>query len=232
MFKKNLETIAAFGLMLFYRFYSRFWRVEKVRYPGESKGGPPRLWAHWHGDELLLVALHAQTGMGVMASRSRDGELMGKILRWMGYRVVRGSSTRGGAGGLKGLIDAVQKEGIDASLAVDGPRGPLYKVKPGILALAQQTGSVVIPGAAASSRRFVFKRAWNQCYLPFPFSRCVITYGEPMKVPKEITVGEFENLRLTLERRLLALKVEAEGRFARTVEAPALVISKRELTGV
>ena len=151
------------------------------------------------------------------------------MLTWLGFKVVRGSSTRGGAGGLKGLIDAVAREGWNASLAVDGPRGPIYKVKPGVLKLAQQTQCVLVPGAAAASRRFVFKKAWNRCYLPLPFSRCVIVYGEPIIVPQNITDEEFESMRVRLETTLLALKAEAESHFQRKPDPAMLQV---EPTGV
>jgi lysophospholipid acyltransferase (LPLAT)-like uncharacterized protein len=212
--RKIRDFLAAVLLTIFYRLYRRLWRVQRVRFPHEwGDSAVPRVYAHWHGDELLLVGAYIDSGMAVMTSRSEDGELMGRVLRWLGFRVVRGSSSRGGAGGLKGLVDAVRKEGRNASLAVDGPRGPIYEVKPGILKLAQQTGSILIPGAASANRRFVFKNAWNQCYLPLPFATCVIVYGEPISVPPDASGEELERLRLTLEHQLKVLKVEAEGRF-------------------
>lgn len=232
MLRRRLEVLALFPVVVFYWIYSRLWRVTHVRYPSQQGEKRPRIWAHYHGDELLLVGRYAFRGLSVMASRSRDGELMGRALQWLGYRVVRGSSSRGGAGGLKGLIDCVLKEGRDADLAVDGPRGPVYRVKPGVLLLAQATGAMLVPGAAAASRRFVFKKAWNRCYFPLPFSRCVIVYGEPFRVPKDLTDAEFEALRLDLEARLLELKREAEGRFARTVEVPGPTLLSMKPTGV
>src|SRR5262245_36237552 len=109
-----------------YWFYSRFWRVVEVNRPIVAPGGKSFVCAHWHGDELLLVGRFNLRPMAVMGSRSRDGELMKRILEWFGFTVVRGSSTRGGAGGLKGLIDSVLKRNLHASLAVDGPRGPVF----------------------------------------------------------------------------------------------------------
>jgi lysophospholipid acyltransferase (LPLAT)-like uncharacterized protein len=167
--------------------------------------------------------------MAIMASHSRDGELIRRMLTWLGYHVVRGSSTRGGAGGLKGLIDAVRKSGWNASLAVDGPRGPIYRVKPGILKLAQETQVPLVPGAAAASRRFIFKKAWNRCYLPLPFSRCAIVYGDPIWVPADATDEEFEALRQKLERTLWSLKEEAEALFQRRPDPAKL---PNQVTGV
>ncbi len=109
---------------------------------------------HWHGDELLLVSAFAGKKIAVMSSWSRDGTLMTLVLRWLGYKVSRGSSNKGGCAGLKGLVDAM-KGGGAASLAVDGPRGPLHRVKPGVLKLAQLTGCPIVPVAG------------GYCTLPF-----------------------------------------------------------------
>lgn len=148
--------------------------------------------------------------MAVMASRSRDGELMKWVLTLLGFKVVRGSSSRGGAGGLKGLLDAVIKEGCHTSLAVDGPRGPIYEVKPGILAIAQKTGKPIVPVAGSARHRFVFKKAWNQCYLPLPFSKCVVVYGDPVWVSETANEEELQKLRSVLKKNLLDLKAQAE----------------------
>jgi lysophospholipid acyltransferase (LPLAT)-like uncharacterized protein len=162
--------------------------------------------------------------MAIMASQSRDGELMKRVLTLFGFRVVRGSSTRGGAAGLKGLLDLMKKEKVHVSLAVDGPRGPIYKVKPGIFKLAQQTGLPIIPGVAAASQRFIFKKAWNRCYLPMPFSRCRVLYGEPILVSKDASAEELESLKKLLESRLNVLKAKAESYFG-------LAFSASEATG-
>lgn len=214
--------VVAFLLAGLYTLMSWTWRFRHV---GLGPRKEPRVFAHWHGDELLLVGAYRRQNMTVMASRSKDGELMKRLLEWLGYVVVRGSSSRGGAGGLKGLIDSVRRGHRDASLAVDGPRGPVYQVKPGILKLAQQTGAELIPGAAAASRRFVFKKAWNQCYLPYPFSRCVIVYGRPFKVPADLSPSQELALREDLEKELQSLKDRAESLVGRTPQLqPAMEI--------
>ncbi len=215
MLKRFADLTLITCLAGFYWIYSRLWRVEHRDKP-RNDDATSHLYAHWHGDELLLVGSFAFSRMAVMVSRSKDGERMRRLLEWYGYHVVRGSSSRGGAGGLKGLIDAVKEEGFNASLAVDGPRGPIYKVKPGIVKLAQQTGRPIVPGAASARRRFIFKKAWNQCYLPLPFSKCVIVYGKPIPVPADSTDDELELIRQKVEAQLIWLKVEAENAFQRS----------------
>jgi lysophospholipid acyltransferase (LPLAT)-like uncharacterized protein len=127
---------------------SRLWRVQLEQ---ARVIPPPRIFAHWHGDELALIGTHAGRGMAVMSSRSRDGQRLAYVLSLLRFRVVRGSSSRGGASGLKGLVDLVRHHRCDASIAVDGPRGPAHKVKPGIIKLAEITQLPLLPGAAAAS---------------------------------------------------------------------------------
>jgi lysophospholipid acyltransferase (LPLAT)-like uncharacterized protein len=229
MFQRSVDYLLGFVVTWFYWLYSRLWFVEHINRPELEA---PFLNAHWHGDELLLVAVFAKRRYAVMVSRSKDGELMHRVLTRLGFCVVRGSSTRGGAGGLKGLIDAVNKEGLNAAIAVDGPRGPIYQVKPGILKLAQSTGRPILMGAAAVNRRFVFKRAWNQCYLPFPFARAVIVYGEPFTVPPDADDSQLEQLRKQLEAKLISLKVTAESHFKRRFPSPAPTANALSTSGV
>src|SRR5690606_36476314 len=108
--------------------------------------GPSKscLYAHWHGDELVLVGYYSFRRLAVLSSLSKDGTLMAKTLQLLGYEVFRGSSSKGGARGLIGLIRAV-KAGSQAALAVDGPKGPIYEVKPGIVDLAARTGMPIVP---------------------------------------------------------------------------------------
>lgn len=207
----------AFLIAGFYSLLSSLWRIqEEGRKDLRALKGQPQIYAHWHGDELLMMKMGQFRNMAVMASRSKDGELMKWVLTFLGFKVVRGSSSKGGAGGLKGLLDAVIKKGYHTSLAVDGPRGPIYEVKPGILAIAQKTGKSIIPTVGSAQSRFVFKKAWNQCYLPLPFSKCVVIYGDPIRVAENATEEELLNLKDLLKTNLLELKTRSEEMCHRT----------------
>jgi len=95
-------------------------------------------------------------------------------------QAVRGSSSRGGAGALRGLLKALKK-GNCALMAVDGPRGPRGEVKPGIVYLARRTGVPVYPVSVAVSRGRRLARAWDQFLLPGPWARTVVCFGEPWR---------------------------------------------------
>lgn len=210
MIQRATDWAIAAVITSIYWTLSRTWRVERRGTTAHDNCPSPRIYAHWHGDELLLIGAHAYRDMAVLSSQSRDGGRMARLLSWLGYRVIRGSSTRGGVGGLKGLVGLVLKKSCDASLAVDGPHGPIGEVKMGVLKLAQLTRAPLIPGVAAARRRYIFERAWNKCYLPLPLSRCVVLYGDPITIPRLASDEELEKLRLQLQGALTDLKAKAE----------------------
>ncbi len=136
----------------------------------------PCVFAHWHGDELVLVARMSYRRMGVLSSLSKDGTIMAHTLKLLGYRVFRGSSSRGGARGLIGLIRAIQSGG-QGGLAIDGPKGPIYEVKPGIVELALRTKKPIIAISCNADRAWYVPRAWNKSYMPKPFAKIDIHYS-------------------------------------------------------
>ena len=210
MIYRTTDWVVAAIITCIYRVLSTTWCVTYRGTLLHDQTPPPRIYAHWHGDELLLIGAHANRHHAVLSSLSRDGSRMAKILKWLGYIVIRGSSTRGGAGGLKGLINVVKRNGSDASLACDGPHGPIHQVKLGVLKLAQLSGAPLVPGVAAAKSRYVFKRTWNHCYLPMPFTQCLVLYGDPIFVPRDISEEAMELLRDQFQSSLIELKSQAE----------------------
>ncbi len=149
---------------------------------------------HWHGDELgiLYVAKHYRAS--AITSTSKDGEIINGFLNLIGVKTARGSSTRGGVSALKGIL-RLAKLGFRPSFAVDGPKGPYHKVKPGALEVAKLLGCPVHPLGVACSRSFVFKKSWNKTYLPLPFARVVLVWGKPLlSIPRESDLRSSELL--------------------------------------
>ncbi len=152
----------------------------RVRIQGpEPEPGRPRVYAFLHGRQFALFRHPRPRPVAVMSSLSPDGRMQAAILRRLGFVIADGSSTRGGASGLKAIIDLV-RNGCDAAFTVDGPRGPRGVAKPGAVLAARETGAALVPIAAAASRGWVFDRAWDRYLLPAPFSRVVILRGEPI----------------------------------------------------
>ena len=115
-----------------------------------------------------------------MTSTSKDGQLMDFVIHRLGGATSRGSSTRGAVGALKGLIRLV-REGYRASLAVDGPKGPLHQVKPGVFELSRLADAKLVATGTACSRALVFEKSWNKARLPMPFAKVVVTFSEPWR---------------------------------------------------
>ncbi|HEY8074696.1 MAG TPA: DUF374 domain-containing protein [Labilithrix sp.] len=133
----------------------------------------------FHGTQFPLLAWKRRRATAVMVSLSRDGAMQAKAMETLGMRVVRGSSSRGGARGLAAVVREMKK-GADAAFAIDGPRGPYGEAKPGALLAARAAKGVLVPMGSASARAHVFARAWDRFVLAWPFSRVVVVLGAPL----------------------------------------------------
>lgn len=160
----------------------------------------PAIYVVWHARLLMLPYLYRDRGLRALISRSRDGELVARLVRRFGFVVLRGSSSRGGAEGLRALARALG-EGHSVVLVPDGPRGPSETVKPGVVALARMTGAPVVPmtlGASAEWRA----RSWDGFRIPKPFARCVVRFGDPVRVARARGRQSDESPRKEIEAAL------------------------------
>ncbi|MBX3180990.1 MAG: DUF374 domain-containing protein [Polyangiaceae bacterium] len=159
---------------------------------GSATEPPRRVFVFWHGDQLPLLALQRSRPTCVLVSWSDDGALQAGVMTRLGFQVVRGSSSRGGAAGLRGLVKALPA--ADLALAVDGPRGPRERAKPGAVLAARLGGAELTPlgVACARARRL---GSWDAFSLPCPGSRVVVACGEPVLVrdTDESTLGALED---------------------------------------
>jgi lysophospholipid acyltransferase (LPLAT)-like uncharacterized protein len=178
MFRRDVLPWLVYFL---YRAWTATWRIECIESPGfkrDRENGERIVFAHWHGDELCVVPLVTRYKIATMTSTSKDGQLIDFTIRKLGGATSRGSSTRGAVGALKGLIRLI-REGYRASMAVDGPKGPFHKVKPGVFELSRLAGAKIVATGTACSRAIVFEKSWNKAKLPKPFSRVVVVFAEP-----------------------------------------------------
>jgi lysophospholipid acyltransferase (LPLAT)-like uncharacterized protein len=73
----------------------------------------------------------------IMFSRSKDSELLASFAEHSGIIPVRGSSSRGGQAALKAMVKYLKQPGNrKAATVVNGPRGPRYRVKKGMIMAA------------------------------------------------------------------------------------------------
>lgn len=189
------------------RFISRLVRTKAIGVEQTTRG--PCGIAHWHGDELALIPRFGHIGPTILVSHSKDGSIMAKGATALGYQVTRGSSSRGAVGGLLALIKAV-RDGHAVVLAVDGPQGPRGICKPGIVRVVQKSGVPLFPVGVAGSNRFVFKKSWNQAYLPLPFSRQVVWIDKPLYFPKKTEASKIPEYCRRVEKAIGEAQKKAE----------------------
>ena len=149
--------------------------------------------AFWHNRILPIMWAERKQGVVTLVSRSRDGELIARALKKLGYCVVRGSSSKGIVSSTKVLIKELE-EGRIVAIIPDGPRGPVYTVRPGIISLAQATGAPILPLTAVVSSYWKVN-SWDGFMIPKPFSKVTIVYGEPIYIERN-SDPEKETIRL------------------------------------
>jgi lysophospholipid acyltransferase (LPLAT)-like uncharacterized protein len=176
--------------------------------------GPPAIWCFWHRAVIPATYRFRNQGLAVMTSRSFDGEYIARIIQKLGFRAVRGSSSRGAVGALLGMRQQLE-QGHAVVFTIDGPRGPRYVAKPGPILLAKKTGVSINCFYVAVERAWILK-SWDQMIIPKPFSRALIYGSAPMYVPAaatdEQTAAFHQQMQETLERcRLGAEKQLADG---------------------
>ncbi|MEX2527387.1 MAG: lysophospholipid acyltransferase family protein [Gemmatimonadota bacterium] len=159
------------------------------------------IFVFWHRYILPLAFQHRGEGASVLVSQHRDGEYIARVMAWLGFRTARGSSTRGGSSGLRGLVrDA--RAGVDLAVTPDGPRGPRYEVKEGVVTLARLTERPMVPISVSASRAWVLS-SWDAFVVPQPFATLQIRYGAPRYVQRQGGKGALEEARLSVERTLM-----------------------------
>jgi lysophospholipid acyltransferase (LPLAT)-like uncharacterized protein len=183
--------------------------------------GRPVIFVFWHGQMLPLLYHHRREGIVVLVSDHADGEYVTRVIERMGFGTARGSSTRGGTKGLKGLIRAA-RGGHDLAVTPDGPGGPARRFKPGALRAAALTGLPIIPVAAGATTGWRAS-SWDGFLVPKPLARVRIRYGPPYWIERgagdAALASHAQVLENTLNEMTLALETDpraaAAGREAR-----------------
>lgn len=186
-------------------------RLEKVRWDPVQRlmdAGEQVIYAFWHGRQFLMLGSEEGRRVVIMVSLSRDGALQKAVIEHHGYVAARGSSSRRGGAALDEMERKMLDEGLHAALAVDGPRGPREEAKPGAVALAARTGAHVVPLSAAVRRGWRL-RTWDGTWIPRPFTRGWVVYGEPFQVADEPDARG--RAQRELQAILEAITEEAEG---------------------
>lgn len=165
----------------------------------------------WHGRILLPIYAHRNLNVVAMVSQHGDGEMIAQIIHKLGYRTVRGSSTRGGIKAFHAMLAELKKAAI-CTVMPDGPKGPRQKLKSGVIYMAQRSGAPLLPLTFSSDKHIIVK-SWDRFMIFKPFSRSIIMYGKPITVPSDLTTEQVEKFRTDLEQNMIQLEKHADEYF-------------------
>ena len=171
------------------------------------------IWCFWHRCLIPAAYRFRDNKLAVMISRSFDGEYVARILERLGYRTVRGSSSRGAVGALIGMRRELE-QGHPAIFTIDGPRGPRYVAKPGPVMLAKKTGQPISCFYIAVERAWILN-SWDRMIIPKPFSRACAYFSGPMAVAADASEEQMNTLHRQMQETLERCRRKAEEQMAR-----------------
>jgi lysophospholipid acyltransferase (LPLAT)-like uncharacterized protein len=180
-------------------------RVETRWQPADTPG--PVIYALWH-NRILMAPPAFRKAYGwerhcvVLTSASVDGAVVARAMAAFGFGAVRGSSSRRGVAALVGLTRAV-RQGADACITPDGPRGPRYVFHPGMVQLAAATGAPIVPIHMTFANAWRLN-TWDRFVIPKPFSRVRVVFDHPLTVAATADAAAFENERQRIEAAMRA----------------------------
>jgi len=174
----------------------------------------PFLFAFFHGRQFILVHEMKRWPVVIMTSISYLGDIQARVLSSFGFRIVRGSSSRGGVRVLAEMIRHV-RNGDTGAFAVDGPRGPGGIVKPGIIFASKKLGVPIVPVTTSARPSILLHSAWDRYLLPLPLSRGLVLFGEPWHPGGGSGDEDIRSNCLELARILEDLEMEADALLGR-----------------
>ena len=158
---------------------------------------PPVIIAFWHNRTALMPVFYERFGGGRTAltfiSRSRDGQYITDVAAHFGIKAVRGSSSRHGMSATLAAVHAADDPHLDIAITPDGPRGPRYQIRPGLIRLAQMTKRPIVAVTFKLGWRIELN-SWDRFQIPIPFSTCHLVTSAPIFVPEEATDAELAKI--------------------------------------
>jgi len=173
----------------------------------------PAIGAFWHGRLLMMPVVYKGRKLSFLVSPHRDGQLLKNVLQRFGFHPIEGtiSITQTAFSAFRQMVK-IQKSGSDIAFPPDGPRGPGCQAKVGIIELAKHTRRPIVPLSFSASKKKCFK-TWDRFILPYPFSKGVFIWGEPIHVDPNGDRAHVEERRIFLETRLNELTERADHYF-------------------
>ena len=177
--------------------------IDKLEHDGKNY-----VLAFWHGTMLLPWYLHRNKNFAALISKSKDGDLLCKILKRWDYNVIRGSSSVGGDVALSIMVDFA-KNNSSIAITPDGPRGPAFKLKAGAVITAKKSGlPLVLLGIGFKGKKLL--KSWDAFQVPFFFTRANVVFSDPIYVKHKLSYDDTSKIIESCEMQLCMLQAEAE----------------------
>ena len=205
---KKIDILSEF-LYCFFRMQIFMTKFKDVNYPALSQC----LFATWHAYQMSFYGLKNLEKLNILISSSNDGEIIARAVERLGINVIRGSKGRGGTQATFKILEKIEM-GQNVGITVDGPKGPKFVVKNGIINIAKLSQVPIVPMVWSSDAWNFFKlNTWDKLTFPLWFIKTLLLFGEPIYVPADIDDDGVEFYRQKLETELLELDKRAQRNF-------------------
>lgn len=174
--------------------------INEETYLNLKRDNKKLIYTTWHNRLFFIPYYIRDKDIQILVSESRDGKYLSNTFRHLNFYPIEGSSTRGGFKAAVKMIN-ILKKGFDGGITPDGPQGPKYFLKRGVIDIAQKTGHIILPITYGVSKKWQFT-TWDNFIIPFPFSKGVLIYGQPFEVAKDLSAEKIEEERIKVEREL------------------------------
>lgn len=182
--------------------------------------GQPWLYCSWHNNIAMGVCRLRNQQVAMMASASRDGDLIARAIEVLGNIAVRGSSSFRGSQAARDMMRVV-RQGHSGAISPDGPRGPAYVCQPGAAWVAALTGCPLVPYHLEASRQWR-AASWDRHKIPKPFATIHEHFGEPMYVSRDEMAADSSAVLATLQQRMRDNTIACLRAAGHEAEVPAL----------
>ena len=201
---KNIDLLAntVYTMM---RLQEKFTHIYEYNNPNIA----PCIYVMWHANQFLVHGIEDKAHLSILISNSIDGEIVAPGGKKRGFKGVRGSSKKGAVESTMQMLNRL-KNGECVGIMIDGPSGPLHKVKNGAIKLAQMSGAPIIPAFWYSPQKtFVSLPSWDKMKTPLGDCNILNLYGEPIYVTKDASNEELARIRENVKIALLDLEAKA-----------------------
>tara|TARA_A100001011_G_scaffold79600_1_gene82411 strand:- start:35468 stop:36097 length:630 start_codon:yes stop_codon:yes gene_type:complete len=196
-FKLRLYSILGYFILKFI-----FWSNKKeifgldnlIKIKSEKR---PVMICSWHGRLLFPVFNLNKLNFYALAGLHKDAEIISRICEKLGWKMIRGSSSKGGYKAYKGILNKLSSNS-KIYITPDGPKGPIHIIKDGIVEASIKKEALILPISGISSKNWKIKN-WDLFLIPKPFGKILNIYGDIIDTK---TIKNSQDLKIKITQEL------------------------------